>query len=78
LKRFKLQSVNIDQVKNLLETCKNKPPGVDDLDSRLLKLAADFIAPALITPGLALTHIINLSFSCCTCPQAWKQAKIVP
>lgn len=69
--RFELQRVNIDQVKYLLKTCKNKPPGVDGLDSRLLKLAADFIAPAL-------THIINLSFSCCTCPQAWKQAKIVP
>lgn len=52
--RFKLENVNINKVKDFLETCKDKPPGVDDLDSRLLKLTADDIAPAL-------AHIINLS-----------------
>lgn len=69
--RFKVEKVNINKVKDFLKTCKNKPPGVDGLDSRLLKLAADDIAPAL-------AHIVNLSFTCCTCPQAWKQAKIIP
>lgn len=63
--------VNIKKVKDFLKICKDKPPGVDGLDSRLLKLAADDIAPAL-------AHIINLSFTCCTCPQAWKRAKIIP
>ena len=70
--KFKIVNTNIDKVKEFLKNSKDKkPPGVDGLDSRLLKLAADEIAPALV-------HIVNLSFTCGTCPQAWKQAKIIP
>ena len=68
--RFKLEKVSTNKVKEFLKSCKDKPPGVDSLDL-LLKLVAVFIAPVL-------AHIINLSFTCSTCPQTWKQAKIIP
>ncbi len=59
--KLKMVNANVDKVKEFLKNSKDKPPGVDGLESRLLKLAADEIAPALV-------HIINLSFTCGTCP----------
>ena len=46
---------------------KNKPPGIDNLDGKLLKLVAEEIAPPIC-------HIINMSN--CLCPLKWKRAKI--
>lgn len=34
-------------------------------------MVADYVAPAFC-------HIINISFTNCTCPQEWKRAKIIP
>lgn len=65
-------TVSIIKVKkNLIKNCKEKAPGADGLDSRLLKMVADYVAPAFC-------HIINISFTNCTCPQEWKRAKIIP
>lgn len=69
--KFKLVNASIEIAEDFLKMCKDKPPGVDGIDSRLLILVADEIAPAL-------AHIVNLSFINCTCPQAWKEAKIIP
>lgn len=55
----------------IIRTCKNKPPGVDGLDGKFLKLVADSVAPAIC-------HIMNMCFMNCLCPQEWKRAKIIP
>lgn len=44
---------------------------MDGLDSKLLKLVSDELAPVLC-------YIFNLSLSCCKCPTEWKRAKIIP
>lgn len=46
----------------MLLTCTNKPPDVDGLERKLLKLVADLVAPAIC-------HIINLGFSEHSSPQ---------
>lgn len=69
--KFKFDRVNISEVENRIWTYRNKPPGVDGLDGKLLKLVADLVAPAIC-------HIINLSFINCLCPHEWKRAKIIP
>ena len=50
---------------------KDKPPGIDNLDGKLLRMVADSIA----TP---ICHIFNLSPEECLCPQAWREAKVIP
>lgn len=69
--KFKFERVSISKVENMIRICKNKPPGVDGLDGKLLKMVADLVAPAIC-------HIMNLSFTKCLCPQDWKRAKIIP
>ncbi len=61
----------MNKVENMLRTCKNKPPGVDSLNGKLLQLVADLISPVIC-------HIINQSFIECTHPQQWKRAIIIP
>ena len=56
------------------EICKmnnNKSPGLDNLNIRLLKLAAPIVCDSL-------SYICNLSLCTSTFPSAWKQAKVTP
>ena len=48
-----------------------KSSGLDNIDGKLFKLAAPVIT-------LPLTHILNLSISTGSIPQAWKMAKVIP
>lgn len=68
---FEFVHVTAGQVEKLLLECKEKPSGVDNIDPKLLKLAASFIA-------VPIAHILNLSFNKGVYPHAWKSAKIVP
>ena len=45
--------------------------GVDNIDTKIVKLSAELIAPML-------THIVNLSIRTSTFPSAWKYAKVIP
>ena len=49
----------------------DKPPRIDNLDGKLLRMVADSIA----TP---ICHIFNLSLEEGLCPQAWREAKAIP
>ena len=49
----------------------DKPPGIDNLDGKLLRMVADSLA----TP---IRHIFNLSLEEILCPQAWREAKVIP
>jgi len=68
---FKFKSVSVSKVELLLMNCKNKPPGVDYLDHKLLKPIVAIIAPII-------AHIINLCFMHNICLQDWKICKVVP
>jgi hypothetical protein len=57
--------------KLLLSINNDKPPGSDNLDGKLLRIIADDIA----TP---ICHIFNLSLLESVCPQAWREAKVIP
>jgi hypothetical protein len=49
----------------------DKPPGIDNLDGKLLTMVADSIATAIC-------HIFNLSLEESLCSQAWTEAKVIP
>ena len=49
----------------------DNPPGIDNLDGKLLRMVADSIA----TP---ICQIFNLSLEESLCPQAWREAKVIP
>ena len=69
---FKMKPVSVVDVLKLIKGLKNSSAtGVDYIDTRTVKLAADLIAPAL-------THIINLSIRTSTFPEIWKYAKVIP
>ena len=57
--------------KLLLSINNDKPPGIDNLDGKLLRMVADSIA----TP---ICHIFNLSWEESLCPQVWREAKVIP
>ena len=64
--------MTIEEVKKLLLSINNeKPPGIDNLDGRLLKIVADHIASPIC-------YIFNLSLDSNMCPQIWKEAKVIP
>ena len=69
--QFEFTKVTVDYVKKLLTGCKDKPPGVDNVDGKLLKIVAHLIA----TP---ICHVFNLSLVKCIYPKDWKIAKITP
>ena len=48
-----------------------KTVGTDNIDSFIIKLAKEELAPAI-------THIVNLSISSRKFPRRWKTAKVVP
>lgn len=68
---FKFDRVSLITVENTLKLMKYKPPGVDELDVKLLKMVADVITKPIC-------YIINLSLEKCVFPDNWKKAKIVP
>ena len=68
---FKFDKVGIETVEDMLRTCKNEPPGIDNLDSKLLKLVTEETAPPIC-------HIRNMSFANCLCPLQLKHAKLIP
>ena len=57
-------------MENLL-SINNDKPGIDNLDGKLLRMVADSIA----TP---ICHVFNLSLEEGVCPQAWREAKVIP
>ena len=57
--------------KLLLSINNDKPPGIDILDGKLLRMVADSIA----TP---ICHVFNLSLEESLCPLAWREAKVIP
>ena len=46
----------------------DKSPGIDNLDEKLQRMVADSIA----------SHIFKLSLEESLCPQAWREAKVIP
>jgi len=69
---FKLRSTNEVEILEIIRNLKNtSSSGVDYIDSRTIKLIAEFIAPSLV-------HIINLSIETSTFHSIWKVAKVVP
>ncbi len=45
--KFNFDTVNISRIENMLRNCKDKPPGIDGLDGKLLKMVANLIAPVI-------------------------------
>lgn len=71
-KRFSLESPTIDIVLNLLQNLnERKAIGLDKIPNRLLKMAANVIAPSL-------TMIFSQSIAYSTFPEEWKLAKVTP
>jgi hypothetical protein len=64
--KFEFCKVSVGEVgKLLLMTNKDKPPGIDNLDGKLLRMVADTIA----TP---ICHIFYMSLEESLCPRACK------
>ena len=55
----------------LLSINNDKPPGIDNLDGKLLWMVADSM-------GTPICHIFNLSLEESVCLQAWREAKVFP
>lgn len=69
---FEFKTLREVDVEKLLLTIKcDKPCGLDNLDGKLLKLAAKVIAKPLC-------HIFNLCFKESIYPNLWKMAKVTP
>ena len=69
---FNLMPVTQDQVLKIIYSLKNSSAtGVDYIDTRTIKLAAELICPVV-------THIINLSIQTSIFPGIWKWAKVIP
>jgi len=69
---FDFQLTHWEQIhKHLLSLSNGKATGLDNVDNKLLRLAADQIARPLC-------YIINLSLITSEYPTAWKRAKVVP
>ena len=67
-----LNAATPEAVDKIIRKMKNsKACGLDNIDTRIIKMARPYIVPAL-------THIINLSLSTLTFPSAFKVAKVVP
>ena len=69
---FTLQPVELAQVKKIIKGLKNSTAtGVDYIDTNTVKLGCEILAPALM-------HVINLSITTSTFPDAWKWHKVIP
>ena len=71
-KTFTFQAVTVDNVRDLLlKTNSKKATGLDKIPCKVLKLAANIIAPSLM-------HIFNQSIAICIFPTEWKLARVSP
>ena len=69
---FGFKAVHPDEVLKIIRNLKNsKATGIDEIDTYIIKLAANDLVPAI-------THIINLSLRDASFPTSWKKAKVVP
>ena len=69
---FSVNPVHPDTIIDIISKMKNtKTVGTDNIDSFIIKLAKEELAPAI-------THIVNLSISSRKFPRRWKTAKVVP
>ena len=69
---FKFKPVSPDEVHKIVKNLKNsKSTGLDNIDTRTVKLIIEEILPAL-------THVINLSIANQEFPRIYKQSKIIP
>merc|ERR1711888_315325 len=69
---FKMKSVHPDTILKILANLKTSSScGLDNIDSYVLKLVRNEVAPVL-------THIVNLSISQSIFPCSWKTAKVIP
>jgi hypothetical protein len=67
-RKFEFCKDSMGEVEKVLLTINNdKPPGIDNLDGKLLSMVAETIA----TP---ICHIFNLSLDESLCPQTWREA----
>ena len=69
---FSIQETSEEDIRKVVSKLKNSAAtGVDNIDTKIVKLSAQIIAPAL-------THIVNLSIRTSTFPDCWKYAKVIP
>ena len=69
---FTFKPVHPDVIRKIIKNLKNsKTCGTDNIDSYVLKVAADQLVPAL-------THVVNLSLTHAHFPALWKTAKVIP
>ncbi len=69
---FSIPSITpADVINHVVKIGSNKSTGIDNINARMLKLAAPFIAPSI-------SKLINLSFSSAVFPSRWKTAKVTP
>ena len=70
--KFEFCKVSVGEVgKWLLSIDNDKPPGIDNIDGKLLRMVADSIATHIC-------HIFNMSLEESLCLQGWREAKIIP
>ena len=69
---FKLKSVHPEEIGKIINNLKSsKTCGLDNIDSYVLKLAAEELTPSI-------THIVNLSITKNLFPSLWKSSKVIP
>ena len=69
---FKFHQVEVSEVERLLcSLTDSKSAGLDNLDSKVLRITAGIIASPIC-------HIINRSLDMGLCPKMWKEAKVIP
>jgi len=69
---FEFHRVDVGNVeKLLLHLSDNKPPGIDNLYGKLLRITAKHISKPLC-------HIFNKCLEYGICPDIWKEAKVIP
>ena len=69
---FKLQPVTVEEVSKLIKSLQSSlATGMDYIDTNIIKLAANQLAPIL-------TFIVNLSIQTSTFPSSWKWHKFIP
>ena len=70
--KFDFHCIGKEYVEKLLKSLSEGiSPGTDNLDGKLLKIAAEHIS----TP---ICHIFNMSLKQGVCPDIWKEAKVIP
>lgn len=70
--QFKFEAVNVEMVERLLISLPDDTSsGSDNLDSKLLKVAAKFVS-------LPICPICNRSLACSLFPLQWKESKRIP